>query len=96
MTERSDHTMASADASDLQDFLSNNNARMDHQEVQMLETGRAVQALVAQVSELKTQFQHLRSPTTPPSLPIPSTSTNIRQQHEPRLPTPEAWVSPIL
>ncbi len=55
--------MDSADASDLRDFLSNNNARMDHQEEQMLATGRAVQALVVQVSELTTQFQHLRSPT---------------------------------
>ncbi len=63
VTERSDHTMDSADASDLRDFLSNNNARMDHQEEQMLATGRAVQALVVQVSELTTQFQHLRSPT---------------------------------
>ncbi len=71
--------------------LSNNNARMDHQEEQMLATGRAVQSLVAQVSELTTQFQHLRSPTAPSRPPVPSTSMNSRQHHEPRLPTPEAY-----
>ncbi len=92
VTERSDHTMDSADASDLRDFLSNNNARMDRQE-QMLATGRAVQALVAQVSELTTQFQHLRSPTAPPPPPVPPTSMNSRQHHKPRLPTPEAYGS---
>ncbi len=37
-----DTTMDSADASDLPDFLSNNNTRMDGQEEQMLATGRAV------------------------------------------------------
>ncbi len=76
VTERSDHTMDSADASGLRDFLSNNNTRMDRQEEQMLATGRAVQALVAQVSELTTQFQHLSLPTAPSPPPIPSTSTS--------------------
>ncbi len=57
----------------------------------MLVTGRAVQALVTQVSELTTQFQNMRSPTAPPPPPVPSTSTNSRQHHEPRLPTPEAY-----
>ncbi len=64
---------------------------MDHQEEQMLVTGRAVQALIAQVSELTTQFQHLTSPTAPPPPPIPSTSMNARQHHDPRLPTLEAY-----
>ncbi len=68
MTERSEHTIDSASASDLRDFLSNNNARVDCQEEQMLASGQAAQALVAQVSELTTQFQQLRSPTAPPSL----------------------------
>ncbi len=70
-TERSDHTMDSADASDLRHFLSNNNARMDCQEEHMLVTGRAVQALVAQVSKLTTQFQQMRAPTAPPLPPVP-------------------------
>ncbi len=91
VTERSDHTMDSANALDLWDYLSNNNACMDRQEEQMLATGRAVQALVAQVSELTTQFQQLRPPTTPPPPPVPPTSTNTGHQHEPHLPTPEAY-----
>ncbi len=58
--------MDSAEARSIQGVLENNNARMDRQEEQMFATGRAVQALVAQVSELTTQIQHLRMPAAPP------------------------------
>ncbi len=50
MTEGSDHMMDSAEARGFQELLANNNACMDQQEENMLNTGRAVQALVAQVS----------------------------------------------
>ncbi len=57
----------------------------------MLNTGRAVQALVAQVSELTTQLQLLRSPAAPPTPPILPVPGNNNPQHEPRLPTPEVY-----
>ncbi len=58
--------MDSAETRGLQELLAGNNACMDLQEENMLNTGRAVQALVAQVSELTTQVQLLRSPAAPP------------------------------
>ncbi len=57
----------------------------------MLNTGRAVQALVAQVSELTTQVQLLRSPAAPPTPPNFSIPGNNSPQHEPRLPAPEVY-----
>ncbi len=57
----------------------------------MLNTGRAVQALVAQVSELTIQLQLLRSPAAPPTPPILPVPGNNNPQHEPRLPTPEVY-----
>ncbi len=57
----------------------------------MLNTGRAVQALVAQVSELTTQVQLLRSPAAPPTPPSFSIPGNNSPQHEPRLPAPEVY-----
>ncbi len=57
----------------------------------MLNTGRAVQALVAQVSELTTQLQLFRSPAAPPTPPILPVPGNNNPQHEPRLPTPEVY-----
>ncbi len=57
----------------------------------MLNTGRAVQALVAQVSELTTQVQLLRSPAAPPTPPSFSIPGNHSPQHEPRLPAPEKY-----
>ncbi len=91
MTEGSDHSMDSAEAHGFQELLANNNARMDQQEENMLNTGRAVQALVAQVSELTTQLQLLRSPAAPPTLLILPVPGNNNPQHEPRLPTPEVY-----
>ncbi len=67
--------MDSAETRGLQELISGNNARMDLQEENMLNTGRAVQALVAQVSELITQVQLLRSPA---------------HHHHPREPQPSA------
>ncbi len=61
--------MDSAETRGLQELLAGNNARMDLQEENMLNTGRAVQALVAQVSELTTQVQLLKSPAAPPTPP---------------------------
>ncbi|KAL0192085.1 hypothetical protein M9458_010381, partial [Cirrhinus mrigala] len=91
LTERSD-TMDSADAPTLRDILTANNARMDRQDEQMIATGRAVQALVTQVSELTNQLQQLRSPAAPlPPPPSPSIPESRNVQHEPRLPTPEVY-----
>ncbi len=83
--------MDSAEARSFQELLANNNARMDQQEEKMLNTGRAVQALVAQVSELITQLQLLRSPAAPPTPPILPVPGNNNPQHDPRLPTPEVY-----
>ncbi|KAI2644601.1 Retrotransposon-derived protein PEG10 [Labeo rohita] len=84
--------MDSANAPTLQDILSANNARMDRQDEQMLATGRAVQALVVQVSELTNQLQQLRSPTLPsPSPPPPPIPDSHNVHHEPRQPTPEVY-----
>ncbi len=83
--------MDSADTRGLQELLAGNNARMDLQEENMLNTGRAVQALVAQVSELTTQVQLLRSPAAPPTPPSFSIPGNHSPQHEPRLPAPEMY-----
>ncbi len=63
--------MDSAEALTFQGVLENNNSRLDRQEEQMLATGRAVQALVVQVSELTTQIQQLRMPTAPLPPPVP-------------------------
>ncbi len=83
--------MDSAETRGLQELLAGNNVRMDLQEENMLNTGRAVQALVAQVSELTTQVQLLRSPVAPPTPPSFSIPGNHSPQHEPRLPAPEMY-----
>ncbi len=83
--------MDSADATTLQGLFAFNNACMDRQDEQMLATGRAVQALVAQVSELTTQLQLLRAPTAPPPSPVPPIPADNASQYEPRLPTPEMY-----
>ncbi len=83
--------MDSAETRGLQELLAGNNVRMDLQEENMLNTGRAVQALVAQVSELTTQVQLLRSPAAPPTPPSFSIPGNHSPQHEPRLPAPEMY-----
>ncbi len=72
-----------------QGLLENNNARLDRQDEQMFATGRAVQALVAQVSELTTQLQQLRMPAAPLPPPVSPAPLNSATQREPRLPDPE-------
>ncbi len=82
---------ASASANSLEAFITQSINRMDSQEVSLSNTGRAIQALVAQVSELTQQFQHLRVPTAPPTPPVPSTPPETLFQSEPRLPVPESY-----
>jgi len=79
---------ASNQPSALEDFLSPSVRRMDSQERNLNDTGRAVQALVTQVSELTQQLQLLRAPTAPPIPPAPSEAPS---QPEPRLPIPESY-----
>ncbi len=57
----------------------------------MLVAGRAVQALVVQVSELTTQLQQLRMPTAPLPPPVRPTPFTSATQREPRLPAPETY-----
>ncbi|KAI2666212.1 Transposon Tf2-6 polyprotein [Labeo rohita] len=84
--------MDPASAAELREILSNSNTRMERQEEQMMATGRAVQALVAQVSELTTQLQQLKVETA--STQQPSTSDppapvdQAARSAEPRLPPP--------
>ncbi|KAL0148088.1 hypothetical protein M9458_056628, partial [Cirrhinus mrigala] len=84
--------MDPASATELREFLSNSNTRMERQEEQMMATGRAVQALVAQVSELTTQLQQLKvetASTQQPSMPDPPAPVDqTARTAEPRLPPP--------
>ncbi len=52
--------MDPASASELRDILTSSKIRMEQQEEQIMATGRAVQALVTQVSELTTQFRQFK------------------------------------
>ncbi len=84
--------MDPASMAELRDVLSKSNTRMERQEDQMMATGRAVQALVTQVSELTTQFQQLKTETASlqhPPVPNPPASVDqIVHSTEPRLPPP--------
>ncbi len=77
---------------ELRDVLSKSNTRIERQEDQMMATGRAVQALVTQVSELTTQFQQLKTETAslqhPPAPNPPASVDQIVHSTEPRLPPP--------
>uniref|UniRef100_A0A9J8BJU2 Retrotransposon gag domain-containing protein n=1 Tax=Cyprinus carpio carpio TaxID=630221 RepID=A0A9J8BJU2_CYPCA len=64
---------------------------MDSQERNLNDTGRAVQALVTQVSELTQQLQLLRAPTAPPTPAVPPAPSEAPSQPEPRLPIPESY-----
>lgn len=79
--------MDSASASELQNFLASNATRMDRQEEQLRVTGKAIQTLVAQVTDLSAQLQHLRtkavSPPTAPPLVSPAPAS-ISSSNEPR------------
>ncbi len=65
--------------------------RMDSQKRNLSDTARAVQALVAQVSELTQQFQRLRGPTAHLTPPVPLPSPEDSSQSEPRLPIPASY-----
>ncbi|KAG1956972.1 retrotransposable element [Pimephales promelas] len=84
--------MDAANSSQINDFIAHSIARMDQQEESISGTGRAVQALVKQVSELTQQVQLLRTPTAPPTPPVlPPPAPAAAGRSEPRLPTPEGY-----
>ncbi|XDV13693.1 hypothetical protein PO909_002052 [Leuciscus waleckii] len=83
--------MDAARDSDLAEFLSRSVARMDQQEENLNLTGSAVQALVAQVSELTQWIQDLTPPTAPPTPPTPPPLPQTNHPPEPRLPAPERY-----
>ncbi|KAG1964568.1 retrotransposable element [Pimephales promelas] len=84
--------MDAANSSQINDFIAHSIARMDQQEENISGTGRAVQALVKQVSELTQQVQLLRTPTAPPTPPVlPPPAPAAAGRSEPRLPTPEGY-----
>ncbi len=93
MTERSDCPMEAASGStgSLDDFVSSSILRMNSQERNLSDTARAVQALVAQVSELTQQFQRLRGSTAHLTPPVPLPSPEDSSQSEPRLPVPASY-----
>lgn len=77
-------------------FIVNNNVRLDQQDEQILATGRAVQALVAQVSEVTAQLQQLRSdisgaPTVPTPPSVSPSAAQPDHRAEPRLPPPAQY-----
>lgn len=83
-------------AAELRDILSSNNARLKHQEEQIMATGHVVQALVAQVSDLTNQFQQLKTDSAhAPTVPNPPHAVPPADHSacftEPRLPPPAAY-----
>lgn len=83
--------MDAASSASLTEFINHSIARMDQQQESITTTGRAVQALVTQVSELSQQLQLLRNPAAPPTPPIPPTPPEPGVQPEPRLPVPQSY-----
>ncbi len=89
--------MDPASASEIREILSNSNTRMDRQEEHMMATGRAVQALVTQVSDLTTQLQHLRTESAQAQQaaalnpPVVSPDVHTIRYTEPRLPAPTVY-----
>ena len=72
MTERSDQAMeAASNPSSLETFVNTSIQRMDHQEKNLNDTARAVQAPVTQVSELTQQLQLCEVPLRHPHWPFP-------------------------
>lgn len=82
---------ASSNITSMEEFFNRSNRRMESQERNLCETGRAVQALVAQVSELTQQFRHLQMPTAPPTPPVQPIPLDNNTSSEPRLPVPESY-----
>ncbi len=87
--------MDPASASELRDILTSSKIRMEQQEEQIMATGRAVQALVTQVSELTTQFRQFKiEPTQQPTALNPPTVPSVdylSRRAEPRLPPPAVY-----
>ncbi|MGL5566229.1 MAG: DUF4939 domain-containing protein [Plesiomonas sp.] len=83
--------MDTASSPDFTEFINHSVARMDQQQESISATGRAVQALVTQVSELSQQLRQLRIPTAPAPPPFPSPSPEQRDLPEPRLPVPQSY-----
>ncbi|KAG1925391.1 retrotransposon-derived protein PEG10 [Pimephales promelas] len=75
---------ASGASSSLENFIQHSIRRMDSQQKDISDTGRAVQALVTQVSELTQQIQHLRVPAVPPTPAVPLPPAENLSQSEPR------------
>lgn len=79
-------------ASELRDILTSSNARMERQDEQIMATGRAVQALVAQVSELTNQLQKFKTESAhQPTVLNPPAVPPVGRNAEPRLPPPAAY-----
>ena len=93
MTERSDQSMGAAGKTQMsmEAFIDTSMQRMDAQEEGLNNNGRAIQALVTQVSELTQQIQHLRMPTAPPTPFVPPVPADPLSQSEPRMPVPERY-----
>ena len=89
--------MEAASTTSLTDFIRHSVNRMDQQQESITNTRRAIQALVAQVSELTQQIQlqiQLTSPTAPIAPPAPPVPREVPQDHfrpEPRLPAPKNY-----
>ncbi len=83
--------MDAASTTSLNVFIAHSVTRMGQQEENISNTGRAVQALVTQVSELTQQLHLLRVPAAPPTPPVQPPPPEPENQPEPRLPTPEGY-----
>ncbi|KAG1927325.1 retrotransposable element [Pimephales promelas] len=75
----------------MEEFIHHSTRRMDAQQKEISDTGRAVQALVTQVSELTQHIQRLQVPTAPPTPTVPPTLPERTVTSEPRLPVPELY-----
>ncbi|ROL41978.1 hypothetical protein DPX16_19827 [Anabarilius grahami] len=83
--------MDAASSAALTEFINHSNSRIDQQQESINATGRAVQALVTQVSGLSQQLQQLHAPTAPPTPPVSPASLERRDLPEPRLPVPQSY-----
>ncbi|XP_073718660.1 uncharacterized protein [Misgurnus anguillicaudatus] len=75
----------------LEEFLQRSLARMDHQDQTIEDMRKAVQAMVAKVSELSQRSPDIMPPTAPPMPPTPSSPPGGSFIQEPRLPIPEKY-----
>ncbi|XDV31031.1 hypothetical protein PO909_033808 [Leuciscus waleckii] len=85
--------MEAASSTSLTDFINHSVSQMDQQQESITNTGRAIQALMTQVSELTQQIQQLSIPAAPPTSPVPLAVPETSHRPEPRLPVPESYAS---